>query len=110
MCEEVHFSKYTGLQAYSWQLYYQMNSFTVIFRQHFKSPHAPPMYWLKPPHQNFEEPPPCFQHLWETLHIFIFLQALVLSSLLLDIQPHKIALSEIRMTYCIASCNSKGNC
>ena len=32
MCEEVHFSKFAGLQAYSWQLYYQMNSFTGIFR------------------------------------------------------------------------------
>ena len=28
MCEEVHFSKFAGLQAYNWQLYYQMNSFT----------------------------------------------------------------------------------
>ena len=62
MCEEVHFSKFAGLQAYSWQLYYQMNSFTVIFRQHCKSPHAPPMYWLKPPlHQVLKSPlPPMF--------------------------------------------------
>ena len=32
-------SKFGGLQAYSWQLYYQMNSFTGIFQQqHFKLP------------------------------------------------------------------------
>ena len=30
-----------NLQVFSWQLYYQMNSYTSIFRQHFKSPHAP---------------------------------------------------------------------
>ena len=46
------FSKFAGFQAYSRQRYYQVNSFTDIFRQHFKpSPHAPPMYWLKPHHQ-----------------------------------------------------------
>ena len=29
------------------------------------------MYWLKPlsPPSNFEEPPPCSQHPWETLHV-----------------------------------------
>ena len=46
------FSEFAGLKAYSWQLYYQINSFTGIFWQHFKAPpppHAPPMYWLKPP-------------------------------------------------------------
>ena len=36
--------------TYSQQLYYQMNSVTGIFWQHFKPPsHAPSMYWLKPP-------------------------------------------------------------
>ena len=30
------FSKFAGLEAYSRQLYYQMNSFIGIFRQHFK--------------------------------------------------------------------------
>ena len=45
------------MQAYSQQLYHQMNSFTGIFRQHFKAPpHAPPMYWLKPPHQTLKTP------------------------------------------------------
>ena len=29
MCEEVHFSKFRGLQACSWQLYYQVNSFII---------------------------------------------------------------------------------
>ena len=48
------FSKFAGLQAYSRQLYYQMNSFTGFFRQHFKPPHAPPMYWS--PHQIFWKP------------------------------------------------------
>ena len=45
--------------TYSQQLYYQMNSVTGIFWQHFKPPsHAPSMYWLKPPPpSNFEEPP-----------------------------------------------------
>ena len=48
------FSKFGGLLAYSQQLYYQMNSFTGIFRQH-KLPHASPMFWCKPPPSNFEE-------------------------------------------------------
>ena len=51
------FSKFAGLQNYSWQLYYQTNFFTDIFRQYFKSSHAPPMYWLKPPHQILKRPP-----------------------------------------------------
>ena len=38
------FSKFTGLQNYNRQLYYQMNSISGIFRQDFKLPHAPPMY------------------------------------------------------------------
>ena len=55
MGEEVHiiFSKFPGLEANSRQLYYQMNSFTDIFRQHFKPPCSP--YVLteapSPPHQ-----------------------------------------------------------
>ena len=49
------FSKFAGLQAYSRQLYYQMNSLTSIFWQHFKRPDTPLMYWLKPP------PSPCCQ-------------------------------------------------
>ena len=45
-----------------------MNSFTGIFWQHFKSPHAPPCIDLSLPPSNFEEPnPPCSQHLWKTL-------------------------------------------
>ena len=44
--------------TYSQQLYYQMNSVTGIFWQHFKPPsHASSMYWLNPPPSNFEEPP-----------------------------------------------------
>ena len=35
------FSKFAGLQAYSRQLYYQMNSFTGIFWQHLKPPPPP---------------------------------------------------------------------
>ena len=56
------FSKFAGLQAYSRQLYYQMNSFTGIFRQYLKpSSHAPPMYWLKPPPIRFwRATPPMF--------------------------------------------------
>ena len=65
------FSKFGGLQACSRQLYYQMNSFTGIFRQHVKLPPCPPQ-------QIFRTPPPpppigggtassCSQHLWETL-------------------------------------------
>ena len=66
MCEEVHFCKFAGLQAYSWQLYYQINSFTGIFQQHFKSPlPCCPMYWLKPCPIKFWRAP-CSQHLWET--------------------------------------------
>ena len=48
-----------NLQIYSWHLYYQMNSFTVIFRLRFKPPYSP-MYWLKPSPSNFEEPSPLF--------------------------------------------------
>ena len=45
------FSKSGGLQAYSQQLYHQMNFFTGIFRQHFKLPlphqilRSPPQWW-----------------------------------------------------------------
>ena len=51
------FSKFGGLQAYSRQFYHQMNSFTGIFWQYYKLPHAPPMFWLEPLPSNFEEPP-----------------------------------------------------
>ena len=69
------FSKFASLQAYSRQLYYQMNSTTGIFNIILSPPpHASPMYWLKPPQSNFEEhcpsmegSPPCSQHLYETL-------------------------------------------
>ena len=62
MSEEV-----VGLQAYDQELYLQMNSFTVIFQQHIQPhPMLPPCIDSTPP-SNFEEPPPCFQHLWETL-------------------------------------------
>ena len=49
-----------NLQIYSWHLYYQMNSFTVIFRLHLMPPPCSPMYWLKPSPSNFEEPSPLF--------------------------------------------------
>ena len=49
------FSKFAGLQAYSQQLYYQMNSFTGIFRQHFKPPMLPPSIDFSPS-SNFEAP------------------------------------------------------
>ena len=52
------FSKLAGLQVYSQQLYWQMNSFTGFFQQHFKPPHAFPMYWLKPSPIKFWRPPP----------------------------------------------------
>ena len=48
-------------KAYSWQLYYQMNSFTGIFWQHFKPPMLPPCIDLNtppPPHQILKSPPP----------------------------------------------------
>ena len=76
MCEEAHFSKFEGLQPYSWQLYDQINSFASISRQHFKSLPCSPMYLLKPPppHQILKSTPPphptsplCSQSLWETL-------------------------------------------
>ena len=43
------FSKFPGSQAYRRELYYQMNSFTGIFRQHFKPPMLPHQI-LKCPH------------------------------------------------------------
>ena len=52
------FSKFAGLLAYSWQLYYQMNFFKGIFRQHLKPPMLPPCIDLRPPPSNFEESPP----------------------------------------------------
>ena len=56
------FSKFTGLQAYNQQLYYQMNCFTGIFQHHFKPPpHTPPMYWIKPP-------PPSSIKFWRAPH------------------------------------------
>ena len=58
MCEEVHFSKFAGLQAYSRQLYYQMNSVTGIFQQHFKPPMLPPCIDLSHPHQILNSPSP----------------------------------------------------
>ena len=51
------FSKFGGLQAYGWQLYYQMNSSTGIFQQHFK---LPPCFDLSPLPSNCEEPPSMF--------------------------------------------------
>ena len=42
------FSKFAGLQAYSRQLYYQINSFTGIFWQHFKPPMLPTCFGLSP--------------------------------------------------------------
>ena len=50
------FSKFGDLQAYSWQLYYQMNCFTGIFQQHFKLPPCfdliplPIKFWGASPH------------------------------------------------------------
>ena len=52
------FSKFAGFQAYSRQLYYQMNSFTGIFWQHFKLPNAPLMFRLKRPSIKFWRAPP----------------------------------------------------
>ena len=52
------FSKFTGLQAYSWQLYYQMNSIIGIFRQYFKPPMLPPCIDLSSPHHILKSPPP----------------------------------------------------
>ena len=47
------FSNFAGLQAYRLQHYYQMNSFTGIFQQHFTPPPAPlqssPCIYLRPP-------------------------------------------------------------
>ena len=54
------FNKFAGFQNYSQQLYYQMNSFTGIFQQHFKPLKLPPCIDLSPPKPIFEEPPPMF--------------------------------------------------
>ena len=48
------FSKFEGLQAYSRQLCYQINSFTGIFWQHFKPSHAPPPCIDLSPPSDFE--------------------------------------------------------
>ena len=54
------FSKFASLQAYSLQHYYQINSFTGIFQQHFKAPPSmlSPCIDLSSLPSNFEEPPP----------------------------------------------------
>ena len=75
MCvKKFTFSKFAGLQAYSQQLYYQMNFITGIFQQHFKPPKLPPCRLKLPPPFKFSTAPPpnghspsCSQHLWETL-------------------------------------------
>ena len=62
------FSKFASLQAYSLQHYYQINSFTGIFQQHFKPPlHAPPMYWLKLPPIKFWR-----AHYYEYCFIYVY--------------------------------------
>ena len=67
------FSNFAGLQAYSRQLYYQMNSFASIFPQHFKTPpHAPPMIDLSPSSHQILKSPPYSQHLWETLYPVLY--------------------------------------
>ena len=43
------FSTFAGLQTYSRQLYYQMNSFTGIFQKHLKPSMLPPCIDLSPP-------------------------------------------------------------
>ena len=58
------FIKLAGLQAYSQQLYYQMN-FTGIFQQHLKTPHAPPCIDLSHVLNTCGKP-------WQ--HLFTFLQ------------------------------------
>ena len=50
------FSKFAGLQAHRRQLYYQMNSFTGIFKMHFKPPMLLPCIDLSPPTIKFR---PC---------------------------------------------------
>ena len=44
-----------------------MNTFTGIFKHHCKPPMLSPCIDWSPP-SNFEDYPPCSQHLWETLH------------------------------------------
>ena len=50
------FSKFAGWQAYIWQLYYQINSFTGIFRQHFMPPMLPHVLTYVPPLPMFLSP------------------------------------------------------
>ena len=60
MCvKKLIFSKFAGLEAHSRQRYYHMDSFTGIFRQHFKPPSCSPHVLTKPPPSptNLEEPP-----------------------------------------------------
>ena len=58
------FSKFAGLQATSkWTP-------SQVFFDSILTTHAPFMYWLKPlPPSQILKSPPCFQHLWETLHL-----------------------------------------
>ena len=52
------FSKFAGLQTYSRQLYYQINSFTGIFRHHFTPPMLSICTDLRPPIKFWRAPPP----------------------------------------------------
>ena len=54
------FSKFAGLQVYSGLLFYQMNSITGIFRQHFKSHMLPPCIDLSSPPIKYWRAPPMF--------------------------------------------------
>ena len=54
------FSKFAGLQVYSGLLFYQMNSITGIFRQHFKPHMLPPCIDLSSPPIKYWRAPPMF--------------------------------------------------
>ena len=63
MCEEVHFSKFAGLQVYNWQLYYQklatlLSTPSQVFFNSILNPYMlPPCIDLSPSHQILKRPP-----------------------------------------------------
>ena len=74
------FSKFAGLEAYSRQLYYRMNSFTGIYWQYFKCPMVPPCIDLNPYPIKFWRATPMFitpvgnpEVLYKLIYIYIYI-------------------------------------
>ena len=106
MWEEVHFSKFGGLQAYSRQLYYQINSFTGIFQWYFKLLSCSLMFWLKSPPSNFEDPSPPPPSMFATPvgNPGVHSPQLLWVALLIDYKTTKMRFQKTFLACCITIC------